>query len=88
MHNSLIDELSQKLSGLMPPGAQVLKEDLEKNIRSILHANLSKLELVTREEFEIQSQVLARTRSRLEAMEKRLAELEKQLLHRETPPQE
>ena len=79
MHSNFIDELSQKLGAAMPPGAQVLKEDLEKNLRSILHANLSKLDLVTREEFEIQSQVLARSRARLEEMEKRIAALEAQL---------
>jgi ubiquinone biosynthesis accessory factor UbiK len=88
MHNKLIDELSQKLSGIMPPGAQVLKEDFEKNVRGILHASLNKLDLVTREEFEIQSQVLARSRTRLEALEKRLAELEEQLPHKESRPKD
>ena len=81
MHNKLIDEISQKLGKAMPPGAQVLKEDLEKNFRGVLHASLSKLDLVTREEFEVQSQVLARSRARVEQLEKRLAVLEAQLLH-------
>ncbi|MBE0511320.1 MAG: accessory factor UbiK family protein [Chromatiales bacterium] len=80
MQNNFIDEISQKLAAALPPGAQQLKDDLEKNARSILHAQLSKLDLVTREEFAVQSQVLARSRAKLEAMEKRLAELEAQLL--------
>lgn len=85
MQANLIDEISQKLSNALPPGAQVLKADLEKNMRGILHANLSKLDLVTREEFEVQSQVLARSRSRIEQLEQRLAALEAQLLHGDNP---
>ncbi|MCW8992652.1 MAG: accessory factor UbiK family protein, partial [Gammaproteobacteria bacterium] len=67
-------------SGALPPGASVMKEDLEKNIRSVLHAAFSKMDLVTREEFEVQAQVLQRTRERLEALEKQVTELESQLL--------
>lgn len=85
MHNKLIDEISQKLEAVMPPGAQVLKEDLEKNFRGVLQASLGKLELVTREEFEVQSQVLARSRARIEQLEKRLVALEAQLLHGDSP---
>jgi BMFP domain-containing protein YqiC len=51
-------------------------KDLEKNMKSMLNQGFSKLDLVTREEFEVQAQVLAKTRARLEALEARVAELE------------
>ena len=57
-----------------------LGEDLEKNFRSVLRSSLSKLDLVTREEFEVQEAVLVRTRQMLEAMEGRLADLEANLV--------
>ena len=79
MNSSVIDELTKRLSGALPPGASVLKEDMEKNIRSVLHAAFSKMDLVTREEFEVQAQVLQRSRQKLEALEKQLAELESRL---------
>jgi ubiquinone biosynthesis accessory factor UbiK len=52
---------------------------IEKNMKAMLNQGFSKLDLVTREEFEIQTQVLAKTRSKLEALEARVAELEAQL---------
>lgn len=79
MNNSVIEELTKRLSGALPPGANVLKEDMEKNIRSVLHAAFSKMDLVTREEFEVQTQVLQRSRQKLEALEKQVAELESRL---------
>lgn len=79
MNSSVIDELTKRLSGALPPGASVLKEDMEKNIRSVLHAAFSKMDLVTREEFEVQAQVLQRSRQKLEVLEKQLAELESRL---------
>lgn len=51
--------------------------DLEKNLRALLASAFSRLDLVTREEFDVQREVLARTRAKLEALEARLAELEK-----------
>ncbi len=53
--------------------------DLEKNLKAMLNQGFSRLDLLTREEFEIQSDVLARTRARLEALEARVAELESRL---------
>ena len=73
---NLIDELAKRLSSALPPGANVIKEDVEKNMRSVLHAAFSKMDLVTREEFEVQAQVLQRSRAKLEELEKRVAELE------------
>ena len=64
----------------MPPGlasgASGLREDLENNFRAVLRANLGKLDLAGRDEFDAQRKVLERTRARLEELEKRVAELE------------
>jgi BMFP domain-containing protein YqiC len=54
-------------------------KDIEKNVKAMLSQGFSKLDLVTREEFDIQAQVLARTRAKLEALEARLTDLEGQL---------
>jgi BMFP domain-containing protein YqiC len=61
----------------VPEGLRSIREDLEKNFRSVLSSSLSKLDLVTREEFEVQEAVLAKTRDKLEALEARLQELDK-----------
>lgn len=74
-----LDDLSRKLAALLPPGFQETRQDLEKNIRALLNASLSKMNLVTREEFDVQTQVLARTRAKLDALEQQLQELEQQL---------
>ena len=63
----------------MPEDLDILKDDLEKNIRATLNATFSKMELVTREEFDIQASLLSRTRAKLEALQKKLSEIEKQL---------
>jgi len=78
-----IDDIASRLAGAVPPGLNTLKEDLEKNIHAILQSVLGKLDLVTREEFEVQKMVLAKTRSKLEDLEKRVAEIEQQLLSKE-----
>ncbi len=74
-----IDDIANRLAGAIPPGLQTIKDDLEKTFRAILQSTLSKLDLVTREEFEVQKLVLAKTRSKLEDLEKRVAELEQHL---------
>ena len=74
-----LDELTQKITGLLPSGFKETQADLEKNIRTLINATFTKMNLVTREEFDVQTQVLARTRAKLEAMEKQLQELEQQL---------
>jgi hypothetical protein len=74
-----IDDLAKKLSGLMPTSLQNLQTDIEKNIRSGLENGLRKMNLVSREEFEIQTAVLLRTREKLEALEKIVATLEKDM---------
>ena len=77
MSEQSIEGLARKLAEAVPEGLKSVGDDLEKNFRSVLRASLAKLDLVTREEFEVQEAVLARTREKLEALEARLAELEK-----------
>ncbi len=71
-----IDELARRLAESVPQGLRSVKDDLEKNFQSVLRAGLGKLDLVTREEFEVQEAVLARTRQKLEALEERLISIE------------
>ena len=71
-----IDELARRLADAVPQGLRSVKDDLEKNFRSVLRSGLGKLDLVTREEFEVQEAVLARTRQKLEALEERLQTIE------------
>ncbi len=71
-----LDDLAQRLAGSLPKALVALQEDLGGNLRAALEAGLARLDLVTREEFEVQRAVLARTRQKLEALEARLAELE------------
>lgn len=73
---SQLDELARKLSALVPEPVRHIQEDMEKNMRGLLESGLQKMNLVTREEFDIQTAVLQRTRQKLEIMEQRLAKLE------------
>lgn len=72
----LFDDLSRRVADNMPRGFQALQGDLQRNLRVGLESALGKLNLVTREEFEIQQAVLLRTREKLKALEDRLAALE------------
>lgn len=71
-----IDDLSRQISGSLPSGVKGLQQDIEKNIHTLLQGAFSRLDLVTREEFDAQSQVLLRTREKLERLEKLVSELE------------
>jgi BMFP domain-containing protein YqiC len=79
MSNDSLSDLASKLADSVPEGLRTMRKDLEENFRSVLAAGLGKLDLVTREEFEVQEAVLARTREKLEALEKRLEEHEKNM---------
>ena len=72
---SQLDELARRLSDLVPPGLRESREELQQAFKSALQSGLSRLDLVTREEFDVQRAVLARTREKLEALEKQLAAL-------------
>jgi hypothetical protein len=71
-----IDKLAKTLAETLPQGLRSVRDDLEKNFRSVLQSGLGKFDLVTREEFEVQEAVLARTRQKLEALESRLEKME------------
>jgi len=71
-----IEEVVQSLANALPPGLTAMQADVEKNIRSALSGMFAKLDLVTREEFDVQTQVLHRTREKLELLEQKVAELE------------
>ena len=73
----LIDDLARQISAIIPAGMKEMQDDLAKNIRTLIEGTLAKLDLVTREEFDAQSRVLARTREKLEQLEKTVVELEK-----------
>ena len=73
-----LDELTQRLSKLIPQGVKNVQTDIEKNIRALLQSAFAKMDLVTREEFDVQSAVLARTRAKLEDLEKQVSALEQQ----------
>jgi BMFP domain-containing protein YqiC len=71
-----INELAQRLLASLPAAVRGAQADLEKNFRVVLHNSLAKMDLVTRDEFDVQTKVLERTRARLGVLEARLAELE------------
>ncbi|MBI2384015.1 MAG: accessory factor UbiK family protein [Gammaproteobacteria bacterium] len=73
-----LEELAAKLSQALPPGIKGLRRELQENFRAILRANLDRLDLVSRERFDTQAELLARTQARLAALEQRLAALEGQ----------
>ena len=73
----IFDDLASKLTDAIPEGARELQMDMEKNARTLLSNTLDRLDLVTREEFDVQKAVLARTRAKVEALEKQVAALEK-----------
>ena len=76
-----VDDLARRLGALLPPGLSEARTDLEQNFRAALQAGLQRLDLVTREEFEVQRAVLLRTREKLEALERTVAR------QQEDPPQ-
>ena len=76
---SNIEELTRRIAELLPPGTEELRKDMKKNVRAALAAAFARMDLVTRDEFDVQAELLVRTRLRLEKMEKQVAELEAQL---------
>jgi hypothetical protein len=72
-----IEDLARRLADAVPSGIVAIREDLERNLHAVLQGGLAKLNLVTRQEFDIQSAVLRRSRERLEELERRIAAIEK-----------
>ena len=76
----VLDDIARRLSGAMPAAAKTVQVDLEKNLRAAAQAAFARLDLVTREEFDVQRKVLARSREKIEQLEQQVAALEAQLL--------
>jgi len=83
METFRVEDLARRLFENLPPAVRGMQQDLETNFRAVLRANLAKLDLVTRDEFDAQSKVLERTREKLEQMEQRLQELDAALTTRD-----
>jgi ubiquinone biosynthesis accessory factor UbiK len=76
MNTPKIDEIVRRLVESVPPSVRAVQQDLESNFRAVLRASLTKLDLVSRDEFDAQMRVLERTRARLEELERKVAGLE------------
>ncbi|MBL1141401.1 MAG: accessory factor UbiK family protein [Proteobacteria bacterium] len=74
-----IEAILSDVSKALPEDLQLFKKDIEKNLRATLNATFTKMELVTREEFDIQTASLQRTRTQLDALQEKLSALESQL---------
>ena len=79
-----IDEVVKKLVDSMPAGVQNIKSEMEKNFSKVLHAAFSKMDLVTREEFDAHVKVLHRTQKKLEELEKKVSGHEEHTKHKKS----
>ncbi|MGB1799934.1 MAG: accessory factor UbiK family protein [Gammaproteobacteria bacterium] len=79
-----IEEVLSEVSNALPKDMQNFKREIESNLRATLNASFSKMDLVTREEFDIQTALLQRTRTQLDGLQKKLAELEEQATETES----
>ena len=73
------DDLARRIQASLPPGLDEVREDVTRNVRAIIAAGIARMDLVEREEFDMQSAVLARTREKLDTLERRVRQLEEQL---------
>ncbi len=74
-----IEEMARQVHNALPPGLRSLGEEADRKVRQVLQAQLNRLDMVSREEFEVQTKVLLRTREKLGELEAKLAKLEQQL---------
>ena len=74
-----IEEMARQIHNALPPGIKSLGEEVDKKVKQVLQSQLNRLDMVSREEFEVQTKVLLRTREKLAALEAKLAQLEQQL---------
>lgn len=77
--DELLNQFLQQFNSVITPGAEILSNEVQQKMRTAAQAAFDKLDLVTRDEFDAQRAVLARSREKLEAMEKQLADLEARL---------
>jgi BMFP domain-containing protein YqiC len=82
MNSTGLDDLARRLADSVPESLRAFGRDMESNFKAVLQAQLSKLDLVTRQDFDVQAAMLERTQSKLVALEARLMEIEAKL-----PPQ-
>ncbi|TNH07852.1 ubiquinone biosynthesis accessory factor UbiK [Testudinibacter sp. TR-2022] len=75
-----LEQFAQQIHDALPQGVKNFGGDMEAKVKQVIQAQLAKLDVVTREDFEVQTQVLIRTREKLGALEQRLQELESKLL--------
>lgn len=80
--SGILDDIARRLSDAMPASARAVQDDLDKNLRAAAQAAFARLDLVTREEFDVQRKLLARSRAKIELLEKQVAELEGKLLNK------
>ena len=85
LNTKKIEELTQQIHNALPEGVRQLGEDIDQKIKEILQFQLGRLDMVTREEFDVQAQVLAKTREKLHALETRVEQLERRLNEQDTP---
>lgn len=72
----LLDDISKNIGNLIPSDLKIIKDDFEKNVRLAIQSGFSRLDLVSREEFDVQTAVLEKTRAKLDALEQKVAALE------------
>lgn len=70
-----LDEITKKLLDILPINRQEIEEDLRQKIKMVIQSSLTRLDLVSREEFDVQTQVLAKTREKLELLEKQVQDM-------------
>lgn len=80
MDPKILDDFANRLADAMPSGLEQLQQDFKKNLRAGLEKTLEGMQLVSRKEFEVQAEVLARTREKIEKLEALVAELEQKFL--------
>jgi ubiquinone biosynthesis accessory factor UbiK len=76
MNANSLDELARRLADAVPESVRTLGRDVESNFKAVLQAQLSKLDLVTRQDFDVQAAILQRTQAKLADLEARIKELE------------
>ena len=74
-----LDDLARQIQSSLPPGLDEVREDVIRNIRAVIAAGIARMNLVEREEFDVQSAVLARSREKIELLDRRVRQLEAQL---------
>ena len=82
MDAKTLEDLAARLTNVLPPALRGVRRELEENFRAVLRANLEKWDLVSRERFDMQAELLVRTQAQLQQMEARLKQLEERLAAR------